>query len=268
MRRRTVCLSAAGDTGEPLSSPDTLYSAAGAALSGWRSRFHYAWFGGLTPAFIYTPTNATFTRNAAIIDSNSADVLTALDRPEEALVRQRRAQEVFKRLSDADPSNVAALNDIAISRFKIAQMLEAAGQIDAAAEDYRASVSIHERLSAQDQKNAAFRQEVASGLRGLATIEAKRGNRALSLDAHGRAVSLSRALETENPGNIGLRTPPRWRSSSGHARWCGSAIRPRPRAINTEAVRVLETLLKAGAIEDTDVETLETARKELSRLQQ
>ena len=74
------------------------------------------------------PANALFRRNAGIVDSNTADVLTALNRPEEALARQRQAQRVFSELSSADPANVAALNDVAISRFKLAQMQEAAGQ--------------------------------------------------------------------------------------------------------------------------------------------
>ena len=49
------------------------------------------------------------------------------------------------------------------------------------------------------------KQEVASDYGGLGAIEAKRGNRAVSLDYLGRAVAMSRALEGENPDNVELR---------------------------------------------------------------
>ena len=80
--------------------------------------------------------------------------------------------------------------------------------------------------------------------------------------------TLSRALEAENPDIIELRiatalalierTPSLVRLSDSTA--AGRDY--------TEAVGVLEKLSKAGAIEGTDVETLETARKELSQLHQ
>jgi serine/threonine protein kinase/tetratricopeptide (TPR) repeat protein len=212
------------------------------------------------------PANALFKRNAAIVDSNTADVLTALARPEEALARQQRAQSVFRELSTADPANVAALNDLAISRFKLAQMQEAAGALDAAAEDYREATAIHERLFAQDPKNAAFKQEVASDYAGLAAIEAKRGNRGVSLDYHGRSVTLSRELEAENPDNVELRIATALsliERARSLVRFDDAAAAARD---YDEAIRTLEQLHTSGAIEGTDVETLETARQELSKV--
>ena len=178
--------------------------------------------------------------------------------------RQRQAQRVFGELSDADPANVAALNDLAISRFKLAQMQESAGQLDAAAEDYREAVAIHERLAAQDPTNTAFKEEVASDYGGLGAIEAKRGNRAVALDYLGRAVSMSRALEGENPDNVELRIATALvliERGRALVRFNDGAAASRD---YTEAIRTLEALQKTGAIEGTDVETLAAARKELA----
>jgi serine/threonine protein kinase len=62
------------------------------------------------------PANAALKRNVAIVNSNKADVLLALERRDEALARQREALAVFSELAGADPSNATAWNDVAISR--------------------------------------------------------------------------------------------------------------------------------------------------------
>jgi non-specific serine/threonine protein kinase/serine/threonine-protein kinase len=220
----------------------------------------------LRKAVTLYPTSSMFKRNLAVADSNTSDVLTALKRPEEALARQRRALSVFTELSNADPANVAALNDVAISTYKVAQMLESSGQLDAAAEEYRQSLAIHERLSAQDPSNAAFREQVMSGSSGLATAEGKRGNRAAALEYHQRAVAISRELSAANPGNVELRVS------------TALALIERARTLTLfketapaiadyrQAIETLEALQKQGAIEGTDVETLDTARSELQAL--
>jgi serine/threonine protein kinase len=64
------------------------------------------------------PSNAVFTRNLGVVHSNISDVLLALKRTDEALARQRMANTAFRSLSEVDPADTAAKNDLAISTFK------------------------------------------------------------------------------------------------------------------------------------------------------
>jgi tetratricopeptide (TPR) repeat protein len=61
------------------------------------------------------PDNTLFRRILAVVDSNTADVLVALKRPQEALSRMHKAIDGFNALAVADPTNAAAQNDVAIA---------------------------------------------------------------------------------------------------------------------------------------------------------
>ena len=211
------------------------------------------------------PANALFRRLLAVANSNTADVLLALKRPAEALESQRRAQAEFQALATADPSNAAASNDLAISQSKIAEMLDAAGDRQAAVREYERALGIHQSLAAADPKNDSLQLEIASDYNRLATTQAKLGDRA-SLAHHDRAVSMTRALSAANAKNVELQVAValaltgRGDARVGFKEW-SAAERD-----YAEAVELLSKLQRDGAIQGTDVETLESARKELSRI--
>src|SRR4030095_16235707 len=119
------------------------------------------------------PSNAVFARNLGVVHSNISDVLLALKRTDEALARQRLANAAFRALSDIDPADTAAKNDLAISTFKLAQMLDESGKLDEAVARYEAALALHEQLSASDPQNDRFKGELSSDLSGLARATAK-----------------------------------------------------------------------------------------------
>lgn len=221
-------------------------------------------------------SNAMFRRNLAVVNSNTADVLLALNRRDEALARQRAAQAEFQALADADPSNVAARNDLAISLSKIAEMLDAAGRRADAVREYEAALDIHLKLASADPRNAAWKLELASDYNRLATVQAKRGDRDAALANHSRAVEMTRELRAANPENVELSVAValghlgRGDAFAAFGRSAGGAAR---RADLTAAERdylagieVLEGLLEKTSIEGTDVNTLVAAREELARI--
>jgi tetratricopeptide (TPR) repeat protein len=189
-------------------------------------------------------------------------VLLALKRPAEALESQRRALAEFQALSTADPSNAAASNDLAISQSKIAEMLDAAGDRQAAVREYERALRIHQSLAAADPKNDSLQLEIASDYNRLATTQAKLGDKA-SLANHDRAVSMTRALSAANAKNVELRVAVALAlTGRGEARvrfkeWSAAEHD------YAEAMELLSKLQQDGAIQGTDVETLESARKEL-----
>jgi eukaryotic-like serine/threonine-protein kinase len=211
------------------------------------------------------PTNALFRRLLAVANSNTADVLQALKRPAEALASQRQALAEFEALAAADPRNAAASNDVAISQSKIAEMLDAAGDRRAAVREYERALAIHQSLAASDPTNDSLQLEVASDYNRLATVQAKLGDRA-SLANHDRAVTMTRALSTANAQNIELQVAVALALTGRgeayvHFKEWATAERD-----YAEAVGLLAKLQKDGAIQGTDVETLETARKELTTI--
>jgi tetratricopeptide (TPR) repeat protein len=208
------------------------------------------------------PANALLRRLLAVANSNTADVLLALKRPAEALESQRRALAEFQALSIADPSNAAASNDLAISQSKIAEMLDAAGDRQAAVREYERALAIHQKLSASDPKNDSLQLEVASDVNRLATVQAKIGDR-VSIANHDRAVTMTRALSQANTQNIELHVAVALAlTGRGEARVHFKEWSQAERDY-AEAVELLSKLQKEGSIQGTDVETLDSARKEL-----
>jgi non-specific serine/threonine protein kinase/serine/threonine-protein kinase len=212
------------------------------------------------------PTNAMFRRNGAVADSNTADILIALDRPADAIVRRRQALVVFQELADADPANVAAQNDVAISTFKIAQMMETNGQLQDALPLYERAIAIHHKLAKADPENDDWRQQIASDASGLASIHTKLGHKSEALAYDAQALSISRALFAKNPDNVELQVAVALAlvergAAYVHFKAEGSAVRD-----YAEAVDILTGLEKKGVIQGTDLETLADARTALARL--
>jgi len=223
------------------------------------------------------PSNEIFRRNLAIAHSNVADVLLALNRPADALTRQRQALASFEALARADAANAAARNDIAISVSKIAEMLDGSGRSTDAAREYQRALDIHLDLAAADPANDSLKLELASDYNRLATAQAKIGARQPALANHSRAVGMSRELQRKNPTNVELRVA-LGLALAGRADAYGLLARTRParssRAADLEAaerdyaesVEIFSALQQAGSIQGTDLETLENNRRELAKV--
>jgi non-specific serine/threonine protein kinase/serine/threonine-protein kinase len=222
------------------------------------------------------PSNAMFQRNLAIIRSNTADVLMALGRRDEALARQREAFASFSALAAADPTNAAARNDVAISLSKIAEMLDAAGKTREAIKEYEQALQIHLSLSAADPASDSMKLEVASDSNRLATAQTKVGDRAAALANHTRAVTMSQELHARNPANVELRVAVALAlmgradayihfAEKGPSQNRSEDLRTAVRDYE-QGVALLEKLQQEGAIEGTDVTSLENGRRELDRI--
>jgi tetratricopeptide (TPR) repeat protein len=222
------------------------------------------------------PDNALFKRLLAVVHSNTADILRALDRQTEAVARQRDALAAFEALAAVDASNAAAKNDVAISRSKIAEMLDLAGRPDEARREYARALAIHQQLAAFDPQNTSLRMEVASDYNRLATLQTKQGDRAAALENHTFAVTMTRGLAETAGSNIeyhvALALALTGRGDA-YARF-GRAPRSTTRADDlaraerdyVEGVAILGDLQQKGAIQGTDAKTLEAARAELARI--
>ena len=217
-----------------------------------------------------------FQRNLAIAGSNTADILLALGRRDDALVRQRESFAAFSTLATADPTNAAARNDVAISLSKIAEMLDAGGKTAEAIGEYERALAIHQSLSAADPASDSMKLEVASDANRLATSQTKLGHRAAALENHTRAVTMSEELRARNPGNVELRVAVALAlmgrgdayihfAEKGPTQDRAGDLRTAVRDYE-QGVAVLEKLQQEGAIEGTDVTSLENGRKELQRV--
>jgi tetratricopeptide (TPR) repeat protein len=144
-------------------------------------------------------------RNHAVAESNSADVLFAMKRVDEALARERRSLAVYEAQARTDPTNAAAQNDLAIGYSKIAQLLEAIGKPGEGLVDQQRATAIHRRLVAADPQSSDMKAELASDHNREATLQAKLGMREPSLANHTRAVEISRELTDANPTDYELR---------------------------------------------------------------
>jgi non-specific serine/threonine protein kinase/serine/threonine-protein kinase len=219
------------------------------------------------------PNNAMFQKNLAVINSNAADVMLALKRPDEALVRQQRALASFETLAAADPSNVVARNDLAISVYKIAEMMDARGNAAEAVRQYQRALSIHQALMNADPANDAYKLEVASDYSSLGVTQAKRGERHASIANHSRAVDMVRELSRNNPSNaelrlsIALALTGRADAHALLARTATGATRRQDLTSAerdyTEAVGLMSQLQEEGAIAGTDQATLDRIRRDL-----
>ncbi len=220
------------------------------------------------------PDNALFKRNLAVARSNSADILTALGRREEAMVEERRALATYEAQVREDPTNAAARNDLAIAYFKQAEMLDAAGRTREALASLDRAATLQDQIAAADPGNARARAETATnhGLRGR--LLARLGQRAAALTSLDRAVDICRALSQDNPGNVEGRVA------------VASALIERADARQTldgrpgrlpedrteaerdyvEAVSILATLRDKAEIEGSDVATLADTERKLAAL--
>ena len=101
------------------------------------------------------PDNAMFRRNLAVARSNTADILTALGRRQEAMAEERRALETYEAQVREDPSNAAARNDLAIAHDKAAEMLDAEGRTREALTSLERAATIQDQLAAADRQQRA-----------------------------------------------------------------------------------------------------------------
>jgi tetratricopeptide (TPR) repeat protein len=231
----------------------------------------------LTNGMTAYPANALLRRNLAIVHSNVADVLVALDRRDEAFARQQRALAAFETLATADAANASARNDLAISVSKIAEMHDAAGRRADAVREFRRALDIHLALSAADPANDSLKLEVASDYNRLATAQVQAGARAAALGNHDRAVEMSRELQRANASNVELRIAlglALGGRADARVAFAGVAAHRATRLADLEAaerdyaesISIFAELQKSGAIQGTDLETLAQNRKSLEKV--
>jgi tetratricopeptide (TPR) repeat protein len=223
------------------------------------------------------PDNASLRRNLAVVQSNTSDVLLALKRPDEALARLKDSLAGFEALATADPRNAAATNDVAIGIFKIGALLESIGRRREALPEFERALALHLTLRAADPDNEAVAAQLASDYNGLATTQAKLGMREVSLRNHGNAIDMSRRLSAGNPSDIELRVALALALTGRGEAYAIFGGRHGPHAVDDlrsaerdydEAVRMLDALKEQGAIEGTDLQSLEEARTERARIRE
>jgi eukaryotic-like serine/threonine-protein kinase len=221
------------------------------------------------------PDNAMFKRYAAVFDSNASDVLLALERPDDAMARLRRSLAVLEALATADATNVTAQNDAAISRSKIAGLLLDRGHHAEALREYRRVLDLHLRLAASDPGNVPVVRELASDHHFLARALTSAGDHDEAVRHHDEAVRISRALSARDRADIERQVAVALAlNGRGDAYAALAAARPAERRHAlveaerdyAEAVAILEPLQQKGAIESTDVTSLNTLRDLLAKV--
>ena len=220
------------------------------------------------------PDNAMFKRNLAVARSNVADILTALGRREEAMAEEQKALETYETQVREDPTNAAARNDLAIAYYKQAEMLDADGRTREALAPLEKAATLQDQLAAADPDNARARAETATNHAMRGRLLAKLGQRTAAFTSLARALDICRALSQGNPDNVELRVAvalaliERGDGSVVLSRQAGSLPDDRAAAERdyTEASAILVALKDKGAIEGTDVETLDATRKKLDDL--
>jgi serine/threonine protein kinase len=220
------------------------------------------------------PDNAMFKRNLAVARSNVADILTALGRREEAMAEEQKALETYETQVREDPTNAAARNDLAIAFYKQAEMLDADGRTREALAPLERAATLQDQLAAADPDNARARAETATNHAMRGRLLAKLGQRTAAFTSLARALDICRALSQGNPDNVELRVAvalaliERGDASVVLSRQTGRL--PDDRAVAerdyAEAAAILVALKDKGAIEGTDVETLDATRKKLDDL--
>jgi tetratricopeptide (TPR) repeat protein len=165
---------------------------------------------------------------------------------------------------------------VAISLSKIAEMLDADGKTPEAIKEYEKALEIHLSLSAADPASDSMKLEVASDSNRLATAQTKVRHRTAALANHTRAVTMSQELRTKNPANVELRVAVALAlmgrgdayihfAEKGPSQNRSEDLRTAVRDYE-QGVALLEKLQQEGAIEGTDVTSLENGRRELNRI--
>jgi tetratricopeptide (TPR) repeat protein len=215
-----------------------------------------------------------FRRNHAVAESNAADILFAMKRVDEALIRERRSFSVYEAQAKADPTNAAAQNDLAIGYSKMAQLLDATGRTAAGLAEQQRATAIHRRLAAADPQSSDMKQELASDYNREGTLEAKLGMREPALANLTRAVDISRDLTVANPSDYELR----FALGMAHAErgdaylQFARAARPASRASDLAAAErdyvtaldIYQKLENAGTFAGSDKEYVDKARAQLN----
>ena len=223
------------------------------------------------------PDNALLRRNHAIAESNAADVLFAMQRVDEALVRERRSLAVYEAQAAADPANATAQNSLAVAYSKIAVLLHAQGQTVGGLAWQERATAIHSRLVAADPRSSDMRQQLASDFNREGTLQAALGMREPSLANHARAVAITRELSAANPGDYEMRFAvalAQAERADAYVRLAGA--RPAGPARTADlaaaeadylaALAIYEELQRAGTFSVSDHRYVEHARTRLARI--
>jgi eukaryotic-like serine/threonine-protein kinase len=228
-------------------------------------------------AAVRFPENAIFRRNHAIAESSAADVLFAMKRVDEALIRERRSLAVYEAQAAADPVNATAQNSVAIGYAKIAQLLHATGRTAEGLVWQQRGTAIHRRLVAADPRSSDMRQQLASDHNREATLQAALGLREPSLANHALAVAISRELSAANPSDYELRfavAEAQAGRADAYAHFARAASSGPTRTTDlaaaatgyAAALAIYEELQRAGTLQASDASYVEHARTQLARV--
>ncbi len=127
------------------------------------------------------PDNAMFRRNLAVARSNTADILTALGRRQEAMAEERRALETYEAQVREDPTNAAARTIWPSPTTRQAEMLDAEGRTAEALASLERAAAIQDQLAAADPGSARARAETATNDSFRGRLLAKLGQRTAAL---------------------------------------------------------------------------------------
>jgi len=150
-------------------------------------------------------------------------------------------------------------------------MLEADGRAREALAAIERAAALQDQLAAADPGSARARGETATNYAMRGRLLATLGRRAAAFADLDRAVAITRTLSQGNPDNIEMRVSVALaligRADAALALAKARAAEPddreRSRRDLSEAVELLTALEREGAIEGTDLSTLEDARRKL-----
>jgi tetratricopeptide (TPR) repeat protein len=118
-----------------------------------------------------------------------------------SLAGNRRALALFQQILDADPRNVQAMRDVALSYSKTAELQAAMGRIDAALADAQVALARFEALAQADATNATAQADVASSLSVIGDLLLKRGDTQGALARFERMTAIAERLAAKDATN-------------------------------------------------------------------
>lgn len=163
-----------------------------------------------------------------------------------ALVEMRKSIAVFERASARYPDNAMFRRNLAVARSNAADILTALGQRGEAMREERLALETYEAQVRQDPANAAARNDLAIGYFKIAEMLDAEGRTREALTSLDRAATLQDQLAAADPENTRMRAE----TATNHGM----------------RGRLLRTLKNQGAIEGTDLDTLDATVRKLSAL--
>jgi eukaryotic-like serine/threonine-protein kinase len=116
-----------------------------------------------------------------------------------AVASYRKAAAIHEAVAAANPADLQARRDLAISHIKVGDMSMQAGDAVAALASYRTSLAISEEALAADPAHDVSRRNLALSCHKVGNALISAGDMQGAFDHHRRALALREALLAENP---------------------------------------------------------------------